>query len=352
MPKRRKPFWNKHSQQWEAWIYNEHGKRTRAQLGIRARDDEPAAWAAFSRLTGERTIQVGPQVPIREVFAHFLLHVESTGAPSYKDWHQRYLKAFAAAVGGLTPVGDIRPYHLTKWVDDAYPPPKSQHHPKRAIKAAFTWATSQGIIDANPLAAVKIGKPGRLGESLTVDQRALLLETSHDEHFRRLLTALEHTGCRVQEIRAVESRHVLRDSKGLPIAWVFGADEHKTGKKRSLPRVIPLSGSAATITDQLCKAHPEGPLFRNRDGNPWTSNAIRCRFRRRRENKANKGKFPKRLRGTHYRHTLATDLSGENVNLDLIRQLTGHADLSMLLETYLHSHGIEKLREELKKARD
>lgn len=320
-------------------------------MGVKSRDDEPAAWAAFSRVTGERTIATGPQVPIREVFAHFTLHVESTTSRATKDWYVRYLRAFAIAVGGMTPVGDVKPYHLTKWVDETYPPPKSQHHPKRAVKAAFTWAAAQGIIDSNPLASVKVGKAGRLAEALTVDQRALLLEKAHDDAFRDLLTALDGTGCRVQEVRIVEARHVLRDASGEPIAWCLDPAEHKTGRKRSLPRVIALSESAAKLTAALCKKHPTGPLFRNRDGQPWTSNAIRCRFRRRRENEALKGLLPAKLRGTHYRHTAATDLSAAGVNLDSIRQLTGHADLSMLLETYLHRHGIEKLRDELRKVR-
>lgn len=348
MPKRRKPFWNAYSQQWETWIYD-GGSRRRVQLGVKSRDDEPAAWAAFSRLTGETTIRIGPSAPIREIFAHFTNHIEATSAGSTKEWYHRYLKSFSAAVGGLTPVGDVRPFHLTQWVDEHFPPPKSQHHPKRAVKAAFTWAAAQGMIDANPLAAVKVGKSGRIAEALTVEQRSLLLEDAHDDAFRRLLTALEATGCRVQEIRTVEARHVLRNADGLPIAWAFAADEHKTGKKRSLPRVVPLSGSAAALTAELCEAHPAGPLFRNRDGQPWTSNAIRCRFRRRRIKHTTK--LPKRLRGTHYRHTAATDLSAAGENLDVIRQITGHADLSMLLETYLHSHGIEKLREALGRVR-
>jgi integrase len=349
MPRRRKPFWNENTQQWEAWVYDAAGKRSRQPLGVRDKDDETTAWIAFGRVTGAKLARGGPAMPIREVFALFRAHLEATTRPKNVEWSHRYLKSFSSHVGGATPVADLIPLHLTQWADKHWPAPKSQHHPKRAVKAAFHWATEQKLIDENPFASVRVGKAGRLREVLSTAQRQLLQDQATDEAERMLLTVLEATACRVNELRTVEARHVWRNDAGEPIAWIFPANEHKTGRKRQLPRVVILPESAATITAKLCAANPEGPIFRNSKGAPWTANAIRCRFRRRRLRKDNAGKFPARLRGTHYRHTTATELSAAGVNLDAIRQITGHADLTMLDETYLHEHGVAELIEHLKK---
>lgn len=69
----------------------------------------------------------------------------------------------------------------------------------------------------------------------------------------------------------MEARHVdLAKSR-----WVFPPSEAKT---KSMSRVVYLTEQAAAITAKLAKQFPEGPLYRNKNGRPWTKDAIGCAF--------------------------------------------------------------------------
>jgi integrase len=91
-----------------------------------------------------------------------------------------------------------------------------------------------------------------------------------DRAFRDLLITTWETGCRPQESLRVEARHVdLANSR-----WVFPASE----AKGDIPRIVYLTERAAEITRRLLLQFPEGKLFRNSLGKPWTTEAVNCAF--------------------------------------------------------------------------
>jgi integrase len=69
----------------------------------------------------------------------------------------------------------------------------------------------------------------------------------------------------------VEARHVDLENN----RWVFPPDESKVDK---WPRVVYLTPSALEITRRLMREHPMGPLFRNSNGDPWTTFSVNCAF--------------------------------------------------------------------------
>lgn len=352
MPKRRKPFWDDDRQQWAAWVYLPDGGKRRRRLGVTDPKDERGAWAAYeleqaAAMAGAPLGPIVPASPLRELFGRFLDHVQATAAPATYSWYKLYLKAFGAHAGRIT-VDQLRPHHLTRWLDAEYQPPKSRHHPARAVKAALRWAEEEGLVDRSPLGRVRVGKSGRLDQVVTADQRAAVRATARDEAFADLLTAMEQTGARVEEVRRIEARHVLRDAAGVHVAWVLPMGERKRGEVVRQPRVIPLTAAAAALSARLCERRPEGPILRNSKGRPWTGNAIRCRFRARRKKDPT---LPTKLRGTMYRHAAAQDLSAAGANLHLVAQALGHTDLDMLARHYLHALGIDQLREMMEKVR-
>src|SRR5580700_7245960 len=81
------------------------------------------------------------------------------------------------------------------------------------------------------------------------------------------------TGCRPGEVAKVTAA----DCDLAAGIWVLA--KHKTAKKTGTPRVIYLPPEAVELTRELVAKHPEGPLFLNSRGQPWTRNAIRIRFR-------------------------------------------------------------------------
>ena len=85
------------------------------------------------------------------------------------------------------------------------------------------------------------------------------------------------TGCRPQELRYAEARQIDFDT-GL----IHFADGEIRGKQFGRDVIVP-ERAAAILNRRL--AHPEGPVFRNEDGNPWTKDALNCRFQRLRKMK-------------------------------------------------------------------
>ena len=147
--------------------------------------------------------------------------------------------------------------------------------PTRSVEASSLLPESpafllkQEIITYSPLSGFKKPQPKRRETFLKPDEFEKILPLVRAP-FRELATIVWETGCRPQEAVAVEKRHVDLEFG----RWVFPADESK-GKSS---RVVYLNEKSLEITKRLCEAHPEGPLFRNEDGQPWTCYAINCTF--------------------------------------------------------------------------
>ncbi len=84
------------------------------------------------------------------------------------------------------------------------------------------------------------------------------------------------------------------------------------------------------MTRELIDRHPEGPLFLNSRGKPWTRNAIRIRFRNLR------GKFPalKGIVAYSYRSSFATDALEGGVPDATVAALLGHTGTATLHRFY------------------
>lgn len=96
-----------------------------------------------------------------------------------------------------------------------------------------------------------------------------------DADFRDLQVVSWETGCRPQEWLRVEAHNVdLANSR-----WVFKEGEGKVAAT-SVVRVVYLTERAVAITRRRMLKYPEGPLFRNLRGEPWTTDAVNCGFSR------------------------------------------------------------------------
>ena len=151
-----------------------------------------------------------------------------------------------------------------------------------------------------------------------------------------LLTVLRETGCRPKEARIVEARHIDGHR------WVFDVLESK-GKKRR--RVVKLTDTAFTICQRLALKYPEGPLFRNRNGKPWSHRAVDYRLWRLSR------KLGFSVTAYSLRHSWATDAIGRGASLAAIAFFMGHQGTKMLETVYSHvDRKDEFLDSEFKKA--
>jgi len=184
------------------------------------------------------------------------------------------------------------------------------------------WAEQQGYVERSPIAHME--KPAAGKREVVVPQAEFdqILANTRDRAFRDLLITTWETGCRPQESLRVEARHVdLVNNR-----WVFPESESKT----NVPRIVYLTAKSLEITKRLVLTHPEGRIFRNTRGRPWTTDAVNCRFTT----------LKKRL-GNRYclyvlRHTWMNRLLTNGVDSLTVAILAGHADPSTLAKTYQH----------------
>lgn len=243
------------------------------------------------------------------------------------QWYEGHIDNFLAYLKDESGISfsRMKPFHVVEWVDsretwgDTY---------KRgaivAIQRVFNWAEELGYIDGNPLKRIKKPPASRRDNPMTPEDYERILATLREgDPFRDLFVFVWHTGCRPQEVRHIEARHIDLEREAI----IFPPDESK-GKRYS--RIIYLHGPAVEIIQRLLKTHPEGKLFRNCRGGAWHKYAICNRMDRISE------KIGKRLALYDARHGFATRKLIQGHDHLTIAELMGHRDGTMLAKVYAH----------------
>lgn len=329
--------WFRRQDGWWYVTYRVNGKRVQTKLA-EGRENEAAACQRFYELmaaAGAIEPDAPPMISFNEVCQRFLLWSKHQNERATTAWYHRFLADFDDHFDG--PVQSIRKRHVEGWL--AKHPGWSQSTQRQAItcvKRAIHWGYEEGLIAAIPVAIRGLKRPPMARRETIVDavnhQRIV---DATDEAFGRFVTALRETGARPDELRRVTAADVDLNAG----VWLLG--KHKTGKRTGKPRIIYLTDSMLPLTRQLVALHPEGPLFRNSRGAPWTANAIRCRMRRLRA----KLKLPAGVVAYSYRHTFATEGLANGVGVAEMAELLGHADTKMLSAHYAHlDQKVQQLR--------
>ena len=305
-----------------------------------------------------------PPAEITTAF-HRLMAADPTGVPSYEavqvavvcdlflDWSSKhhkpetyrgykdFLQDFCELYGTLL-AKDLKPLHVTRWLD-AHPGWKgSRRNAVVAVKRAFNWADAEGVLRPNPVKAVKKPRQRRRDRVLSDEERQEVLAAIKDRQFRDFVFAMMETGARPGEVRRVTAENVNLELG----VWVFR--EHKTAQRTGRPRVIYLTPAMLELTRRLVAEHPEGPLFRGPcSKRGFSRNGVRCRFKRLRE------KLPRLAGVISYtlRHSFATQALVRGVGIAQVAELLGHVDTSMVSEHFGHLAGnVQHLRDMALKA--
>jgi integrase len=280
-------------------------------------------------------------IKVCQVCDLFLDWSEKHHEPDTYHGYRDFLQDFCEMYGTLL-AKELKPLHVTRWLD-AHPGWKgSRRNAVVAVKRAFNWADSEGVLQPNPIKAVKKPPQRRRDRVLSEEERKEILDAIKDEQFREFVYAMMETGARPGEVRKVTAAHVNLDLG----VWVF--KEHKTAKRTGKPRVIYLTPVMVELTRKLVAKYPEGPLFRGpRSKRGFTRNAVRCRFRNLRE------KLPHLAGVISYtaRHSFATQALVRGVGIAQVAELLGHVDVTMVSEHYAHLAGnVQHMREAARKA--
>ena len=261
MPHFPKPFFKRGRGVWYVEI-----DRYQHNLG-RDRDE---AFRQYYQLMGQPRGQKVSAESLAGVVDVFLEWVDRHRSPETYEWYRYRLQRFIERYPDLR-AGDLRPYHVETWVGQYSLSVNSRRNYLRSVKRCMKWAARQGYLDRNPIANLELPAPERREVALSREDFENFMSYVRNDALADLLTVTWETGCRPQESLRVEARHVDLVNQ----RWVFPRAE---SKMKRIARVIYLTDVALAITQRLMLAHPEGPLFRNVNGRPWTTDAVNCGF--------------------------------------------------------------------------
>lgn len=268
-------------------------------------------------------------ITFRELTEKYLAFVQIHRAKGTYGYHKNYISQYLAFLGDKAemPANEMKPYNINEWVDTPKKKKWGDNYKRGAavsINCVYNWAQKEGRIEHNPIKTAH--KPPAVSRKTYAKQGDIdtYLAVIHpSDPFREFIIFAWACGCRPQELRHIEPRHV--DLAGLRI--MFPASESK-GKRE--PRRILINKTTLPIIERLMALRTEGKLFRNKRGDPWTKYAVCERMYRLSK------KTGVKLTAYDFRHGYITKKIKDGVNHMVIAPAVGHKDGSMIGKTYSH----------------
>ena len=248
-------------------LFDEAGNR------IRGTENREAAIIALARhkLTWETQNAVGTSIDpsgwiVAKVCSEYIQYCEKAlkqGAMScsHRDNTVHWLNDLCSYCGAMQ-VAQLKKGHVTQWIESrgTWRSSETRRGVIAFVLAAFNRA--QNMFDVpNPLKGLKKPRPKpRLTSISPEDEQALY--AGCESRFREFLFAAIQTGLRpFCELARLTPRMVVNSSQGM--LWkVYSSKTDKT-------RMIPVRQDVAERTRRIMCASKDGPIFRNRHGNPW-----------------------------------------------------------------------------------
>lgn len=332
-----KPFYRRFNDAW----YVQLGKK-QIQLA-KGKANEKEAQRRFYQVMAEedptRLLASPGSQQVATVCDLFLEWSAKHNEPETYQWRKRFLQDFCDDYGTVK-VTEVKPFHLTRWLDRHAWNSTSRRSAIACVKRAFNWAVDEGMIAGNPFRKVRKPPGNRREVILAPEQQQAIRDACRDQCFKDFLFALQETGCRPGEIAIVTANDLNVD------AGTWRLAKHKTVHKTGTPRMVYLTEPMITLCRELAAKHPQGPIFRNRYGKPWSRNAVRCRFRQLRKKLNLTG-----VVAYTYRHTYVTQALINGVDLISLSELVGHTDLTMLKHYQHLAKNVDHLRKAAERAR-
>jgi integrase len=183
---------------------------------------------AFAKAMSQASLTTAREdAAIGALLNKYLLWVRDHQAKDTFDIRRDFVQSFLMHVGGDAAVKELRPFHVTGWLDAHRTWGDSTRTlAVRSILAGLNWARGEGYIDSHPLDR-RLRTAGYRSRSRDVvmeeETYREWLSWCRHESARYLLIALWHSGCRPGEIFTLGEAHdtFFDDAKGV---WVVHVD--------------------------------------------------------------------------------------------------------------------------------
>jgi len=226
---------------------------------------------------------------------------------------------FPCTIDGISPVS-VRQY-VASLSRDGYAPATIGRR-IACLKSLFAYLQMSGRATTNPLARIaKPKEPQRLPKSLPPEQCRLLMDATQDTPHpllavrdRAVIGTFLHTGLRRSELQALAPRDI--DMQAMTL--------HVRDGKGARDRMIPVAERLSGMIHAWLDARPEGSdsVFTTQDGRELSVRGLWAMFRRVATRAGLEGITLHMLR-----HTFATSLLRNGVDLVSIQRLLGHSSL-------------------------
>lgn len=217
--------------------------------------------------------------------------------------------------------------------------PKSTKRKIACIKALYHYLEMENIIILNPFHKIKIKykEPIVLPKTIPIFNVEIIIRYAYQQHYAAItdyqketslrniliLELLFSTGMRVSEVSNLKAKSIDLKSKNI---YIYG--------KGSKERIMCLANnSIAKLLEQYLKIRKDNSeyLFTNKLGNPYSDQSIRNMV----NDYAKAAGVEMHITPHMFRHTFATALLEEDVNIRYIQQLLGH---SSIVTTQIYTH--------------
>lgn len=313
-----------------AWVTRAGGKLKILAKGPKSAETEAAAWDAFYLYMAKLGMPVeGSAIPVitlgelADKYGQWMEREVQAGRmkPRTLGYYQDLIQKFLDAMGGHRPALGILPHEVEMY--------KTTWHSVHAVQWLCNWGVTMGLLTENPFRSVRKPDLGQRERILTPRETVQLLRGT-DRDFRPFLLAMRHTIARPQEIRGVQWKHLVYQPVPMFVFKDFKAKKRR--KDKAAVRMIPLDNRMLRLLNRLARNRPPSPddhVFLNSEGQPWTSNAVRCRMMRLR---AKLGFGPdengEKVVAYTLRHSAATRASALGVRDRILAELMGHSSTS------------------------
>lgn len=278
-------------------------------------------------------------ISVATLFDKYLAWCKAHRSARSLEWYEGHINGFRKFLGDNTvlPAAALKPYHIVEWID-SHPTWGDTYKGGAivAVKRVYNWADELGYLDANPIKKLKKPQAKRRDNHMRPeDYTNILSHLSADDPFRAFLTFMWLVGCRPQEARHIEPRHVYLDR-----GCVIIPKEEAKGKRKA--RIIHLQGESLEIVTRLMSVRLNNEkLFLNTRGEAWTKFAVCNRMYRL------SILTGKKMAAYDTRHGFATRKLLQGHDHLIVAALMGHTNGSMLATVYSH---VDKDEAHLKRA--